>query len=343
MPGILQPSGGSVKLPRGGGPPRHDPCPGEAGSPAPRWLGDGGIQPHGARNRQRRRRRHLRHDRDRRRPVRRPRRSHLVRAGRDRRRPHGDLLRGARRDDPDRRFDLLICLRRIRRVHGLVHRLGPAARVPVRGIDGRRRLVRLRRQPARLAWHTRAARPRQPPVRERQRHREPAGARRRRGNDPAAGGRHASVGRRQQRDRRAQDRCSAAVRRGRRGGRRYRQLVAVRAVERRRLRRLRRLGDHPRRGRRLLRVRRFRRRIDGGGRVAQPTAHGADRTAGDGADLDPAVCGDRARPDRHRAVREARRRRPALGGGPDRGVRGSTGWTRRSAWPLWWGSSRPRS
>ena len=232
-----------------GGPPRDDPGPGEEGSQAPRRRRDGRLQPHHARHRERRRRRHLRHDRHRRRPVRRARRGHLVPPRRHRRRPHGDLLRGARGDDPDRRLDLLLRLRGLRRLPGLVHRLGPAARVPVRGLDGRRRLGRLRGQPARHARHPRPARPRQ-----RRRSASDSGivnlpaiivvA----GDDRAARGRHAPVGAASTtRSSCSRSWCCCCSWPSARSPSTASNWTPVRARERRRLRRLRRLGDHPRR------------------------------------------------------------------------------------------------
>ena len=101
--------------------------------------------------------------------LRRPRRDLLLHARRDRRRGHRPLLRRARGDGPGRRLDLLVRLRRLRVVPRLVHRLGPAARVPVRGLDRGGRLVRLLRQLPRQHRDLGPARPRQPAVRRRHR------------------------------------------------------------------------------------------------------------------------------------------------------------------------------
>ena len=57
----------------------------------------------------------------------------------------------------------------------------------------------------------------------------------------------------------------------------------------------------------------------------------------DRAHLDGAVRRDRARADRHRAVRPPQRGRPALEGGRGRGPRRRRGSTRRSAWRRWSG------
>ncbi len=113
---------------------------------AARLSGDRAVQPHRHRHRQRRRRRDLRDDRRGVGPVRRPGGDLLVHPRRDRRRGHRALLRRARRDGPGRGLDLLLRLRRLRLVPRLVHRLGPAARVPVRGVDRGGRLVGLLRQ-----------------------------------------------------------------------------------------------------------------------------------------------------------------------------------------------------
>ncbi len=77
--------------------------------------------------------------------VRRARRRDLVRDRRARRGRDRPLLRGARVDDPGGGQHLLLRLRGLRRLRRLVHRLGPAARVPVRGRDGRRRAGRATR------------------------------------------------------------------------------------------------------------------------------------------------------------------------------------------------------
>ena len=68
---------------------------------------------------------------------------------RRRQRARRPVLRGVRVDRADRRLGLHLRLRDARRIRRVDHRLGSDPRVRARRGDGRRRLVRQRRQPAR--------------------------------------------------------------------------------------------------------------------------------------------------------------------------------------------------
>ena len=105
-------------------------------------------------DRERRRRRDLRHHGSGRGAGLRAGGRDLVPAGGRRRRGDGALLRRAGGDAAGRGQHVLLRLRRVRAVPGVVHRLGPAARVPALVLDGRGRVERLRRQPPRTpsAW-----------------------------------------------------------------------------------------------------------------------------------------------------------------------------------------------
>ena len=111
------------------------------------------------------------------------------------------------------------------------------------------------------------------------------------------------------------------------------ELAPVRAVEHGRVRRLRHHGRAARGGRRVLRLRGLRRRLDGGGRGAPPAADDPDRADGDGRDLDAAVRPHRGRDDRdgrlpRGSTSPTRSRRRCA-----RSARRSTGWRPRSRSP----------
>ena len=142
------PAAGGDRDPREPGSPRDDPRAGAAGPLTARRRRGRAVQPHDARHRERGRRRHLRDHGRGGGAVHGPGDRDLVRARRRRGRADRPLLRGARGDDPDRGEHLLLRLRGVRDLPGVVHRLGPAARVPLRGLDRRGRLGRLRGQPA---------------------------------------------------------------------------------------------------------------------------------------------------------------------------------------------------
>ena len=106
-----------------------------------------------ARHRRHHRHRHLRAHRHRRRQPRRPGPRAVLHHRRHRLHVRRPVLRRVRRDDPGLRQRLLLLLRDARRGHRLVHRLEPDPRVPVRGRHRLGRLVGLRGQSARSAWH----------------------------------------------------------------------------------------------------------------------------------------------------------------------------------------------
>ena len=194
-------------------------------------------------------------------------------------------------------------LRHARRARGVDDRLGPDPRIRRRLDDRRDRLERL---------HAAAPGGIRPRAADRHRrraaggHHQPAGRDHRAADHDPARGRRPRVGALQRGDGGDQGRRGAVLPRRRHHLRRAGQLAAVRAV--------RMAGHHGRRRRRVLRLHRFRRGVDDGGRGQESAARPADRHHRLAGDLHGALPGGGRGADRHRAgdsvPRRSRRRCP---------------------------------